>query len=141
MGHFGHFLLETLTSLWPHPSTVDGVVFHLWPSDTYAVPPLPWQGRLLQRAGWNVPVHIVQKAPVQIERLLLPTRAYRLHRGALPEAVSVWEAIAPQRARQLDVFLSRSRLTNDPRRLPGDDALDISLAEQGYLVEIGRAHV
>ena len=136
MGLFGHFLLETLSTLWLDPSRtqVAGLVFHLWPSDGYAMPPLVWQRRLVDRAGWEVPVHLVSQRAVRVEHLLLPTRAYRLHRGGLPEVRSVWDRIAPAQVPDTAVFLSRSRLTKDPRRTPYDARLDSALASAGCLV-------
>lgn len=135
MGLFGHFLLESLSALWPEPDgRVGGIVFHAWPSDHYAVPPLPWQQWMVDQAGWDVPLHLVTDHAVTVEHLLLPTRAYRLHRGALPEAVEVWDRIAARREPEGPLFLSRSRLEHDPRRAAGDHLLDQAFADAGCRV-------
>jgi len=136
MGQFGHFLLETLSALWPDPARerVTGLLFHLWPSDEYAIPPLEWQRWLIDQAGWRVPIRIVAGSTVKVDDLLVPTRAYRLHRGALPQARAVWDRIAPEQPADTAVFLSRSRLRGDTRQAPNDAFLDEALAAAGCQV-------
>lgn len=132
MGQFGHFLLESLTTLWPEATdSYAGVVFHRWPPEPPDVSHHGWQERLVERAGWTVPVHIIGNTHTTVEDLRIPTRAYRLHRGALPEAVRVWERIALTGAPERPVFLSRSRLEHDERRIPGSEQLDQQLASLG----------
>lgn len=135
MVHFGHFLLETLSTLWPKPDrSCAGLVFHIWPADYHAIEPAEWQRWLVRRTGWDVPIHVVGNDVTAVERLLVPTRAYRLHRGALPELVTAWDRIAPTQPAGQPVFLSRSRLAQDPRRTNGDEELDEALAELGIKV-------
>jgi len=91
-------------------------------------------------SGWGVPIHIVRHEHVTVERLLLPTRSYRLHRGALPEAIAVWDRIAPVVDGDTDVFLSRSRLERDARRVTGDEGLDQAFADAGFVVMHPQDH-
>ncbi|MFM8528809.1 MAG: glycosyltransferase family 61 protein, partial [Ilumatobacteraceae bacterium] len=132
MVHFGHFLLESLSALWPEPDpTLSGLVFHIWPADYHAIEPLQWQSWLVTQAGWDLPIRIVGHEPVVADQLIVPTRAFHLNIGALPELVTLWDRIAPLRTPETTVFLSRSRLTADPRRLVGDERLDEELSSLG----------
>lgn len=135
MGHFGHFLLETISSLWPEPDpSFVGLVFHRWPAEREAPVRFDWQNWLIQQTGWDIPIHIIEERPARVQNLCIPTRAYRLHRGALPEAVRVWDRIAPQRPSLGPVYLSRSRLAPHQRTTPGDEALDECMRELGCTV-------
>jgi capsular polysaccharide biosynthesis protein len=144
MGQFGHFLTETLSSLWPTPSDeIDGVVFHqfLWGGSRQR-----WQRRLMRRAGYEPrATRIIGPEPVRVERLLVPTRAFVLNAYALPEAVVPWQRIAASvnvSASRERVYLSRSRYNaaslaagktsrSDPER---DLALDRIFAASGFAV-------
>jgi len=135
MAHFGHFLLESLSTLWPEPDgSYSGIVFHIWPADHHAIEPTEWQRWLVRRTGWDIPIHVVGHDATTVEHLLVPTRAYRLHRGPLPELVAMWDRIAPPQPAGRPVFLSRSRLAQDSRRTNGDEELDEALAELGLEV-------
>jgi capsular polysaccharide biosynthesis protein len=51
MGQFGHFLTETLSTLWPEPADdLEGIVFHafIWGGRQD-----PWQRKLVRRAGYE----------------------------------------------------------------------------------------
>jgi len=137
MPHFGHFLLESLSALWPEPAAnLDGLVFHRWRSRPSSTPSAPtqWQHDLLRRAGWAGGVRFVDAHALTAEQLLVPTRAYRLHDGALPEAVTLWDRIAGSAAAGAPVFLSRARLRHDRRRIRGGEQLDGALADAGVVV-------
>ena len=120
--HFGHFLLEVITSLWPEPGTVQphGLLFHRsfrggLPKNTDApAPPAlsSWQRDMLSFAGYgDLPVLTVQRRRTRVEELTVPSRPLSLRQWAQPEATAVWHRMAaavpptegPQR-----VFLSRS---------------------------------
>jgi capsular polysaccharide biosynthesis protein len=142
---FGHFLVETLTTLWPRPEhRPAGLVFHSsFGRHTVA----GWHRRLVALAGWpDLPIHVVgQDAPVSVERLVVPGRAASLHAWAHPEARAVWESVAggfrgaggPER-----VYVSRAHL-NEQRRAQGhrrpvrtsaayDRELDSVFADHGF---------
>lgn len=144
---FGHFLMETLTTLWPAlPEPPAGLVFH---SNFGKFKISDWHLRFLELAGWgNLPIHVVgREEPVQVERLIIPGRAISLHAWVHPEALQVWGAIAsgfrdaggPER-----VYISRTYL-NDARRREGhrravrttaehDRELDRVFAARGFQV-------
>lgn len=106
--HFGHFLTETLTTLW-HREAVDGILFvPFW----FGREVLDWQTELLALAGRREPVRVVGAERVRVERLLVPERPVIPNGHVRPEAYDVWRSVAsaarsagsPER-----VFLSRSR--------------------------------
>lgn len=149
--HFGHFLLETLTTLWPVPGTLPqtpvGLVFHA--NTTRFGGARPWQTELLELAGWgDLRVRVVAQDPVRVQRLLLPSRALTINGWAHPEAVALWGRIAdatvaaapaetPER-----VFLSRTsfnaglRAAGESTRTSADRdrTLDAVFAAAGFAV-------
>lgn len=150
MQHFGHFLAETVTTLWTAPDAighVDGLVFHKylkrpWSQDD-------WQTRLLELAGYaGLPVRVVDgKAPLRVESLLVPGRSVVAHGWAHQQAREAWDRVAaPYRGGggPPKVFLSRSG-HNEVRRDAGhrsagrstpewDDAVDRAFAAAGFQV-------
>lgn len=155
MQHFGHFVAETLTTLWPDRESlgeVDGLVFHKYLKRPWSED--PWQVRLLELAGYaGLPVRVVDgKAPLRAESLLVPGRAVVAHGWAHPQAVEVWDRVGSSTA--LDrgvghggpakVFLSRAG-HNQARREAGhrsggrstsewDVAVDRAFADAGFTV-------
>lgn len=126
--HFGHFLVEVLTNLWPDPAAVNvsGVLAHRSYRGTVPsrsgrggalkVPELrPWQEDLLALAGYGgLKVRIVRARPVRIDELVVPSRPVLLKSWAQDPAVAVWrrvgEAVSDVSGRTSSkVFFSRSR--------------------------------
>lgn len=109
MGHFGHFLTESLTSLWPDPEPgLEGIVFHQF---VFGGAVKPWQTELVGRTGHRLPVRVVGAEPLKVDRLTVPTRGLVPNGFAYAESAQVWRRIAgtvespsPRR-----VFLSRSK--------------------------------
>ncbi len=107
--HFGHFLTETVTTIWPQ-ERVDGLVAHpFW----FGREALPWQRAMLGLLGHAAAPTVVGPARLHVERLLVPTRPYLPNGYALPEAVQVWRrmaaaATAGQQGEPARVYLSRS---------------------------------
>ncbi|SED00924.1 Capsular polysaccharide biosynthesis protein [Nocardioides exalbidus] len=144
---YGHFLVETLTSLWP---TLDerpaGLVFH---SSFGRHRTSDWQQRLLELAGWgDLTIHVVDRArPAHADRLVVPGRSVALHAWAHPEARDVWQRISAghaERGGPERVWISRTAL-NAARRAEGhrrpirttaeeDRALDDAFADRGFEV-------
>jgi capsular polysaccharide biosynthesis protein len=144
--HFGHFSIETITTLWPR-CAVQGLVFHKYLKRPWAIE--PWQSRLLELCGYgDLPVRVVDaRHPRSVERLLVPGRAVVAHGWAHDEAVEVWDRVAsPFTGRQAPsrVFLSRTA-HNERRRAEGhrsgerttaawDQGLDRIFDERGFAV-------
>jgi capsular polysaccharide biosynthesis protein len=141
--HFGHFLTETLTTLWPE-HRFDGLIYHpFW----FGRKVQPWQRQFLALAGHHGEPHVVGDEAVRVERLLVPTRSFTANGYARPEAVGVWRGIAEalparDRAGSAKVFFSRSSYhaaqaaagRSARRRVPNEVALDAMMAERGYRV-------
>lgn len=153
MMHFGHFLTETVTTLWPEDiRPVRGLVFHRYLSPNPLV--LPWQQHMLDLAGYGgLPVEFVDDEQVRVNELLLPSRALIQHGWARQGAVEVWHRMAeavPEAEPSWSastwparVFMSRTafnermraRGRKDPRSTPEHDAmLDETFAEAGFAV-------
>ena len=133
MQHFGHFVAETLTTLWPDPGSMGelaGLVFHKYLKRPWAEE--AWQRRLLDLAGHaGLPVRVVDgRAGLRVESLVVPDRALVAHGWARPEARAVWDRIAaPGRGRggPSRVFLSRAG-HNEQRRAAGHRSAERSTA-------------
>ena len=143
--HVEHFVTQTVTTLWPTGLDVRGLVFHLY-VDQHSSRVADWQARLLELAGYGgLPVRIVEKAPLRVERLVVPSRSIVLNGWAHRECLDVWRRIGagvPDAGSwPTHVYLSRtasddSRRTQGRReRTPGRDrALDAALAASGFTV-------
>ena len=91
--HFGHFFTETVTTLWPPGLDVRGLVFHLY-VDQRSSEVADWQARLIELAGYGgLPVRIVEKAPLGVEQLIVPSRSIVLNGWAHQECLEVWQRI------------------------------------------------
>jgi capsular polysaccharide biosynthesis protein len=140
MQHFGHFVAETLTTLWPDPAAtgpVAGLVFHKYLKRPRAEE--TWQRRLLDLAGYaGVPVRVVDgRSGVRVESLVVPERALVAHGWAHPEARRVWErVVSPSRGRggPARVFLSRTG-HNQRRREENHRSADRSTADWDRAVD------
>lgn len=123
--HFGHFLTETLTTLWPQ-EPVDGVVFHpFWFGDEQ----LPYQLEALRLLGITTTPVIVGRERVTVERLLVPTRPYLPNGYAAPEALAVFD--------RLREAALRARPATDPGARP-DRVFLSRTAHHRRLAEAGR---
>lgn len=138
MRHFGHFIIETLTGVWPEPEeSFDGVVFH----ELDPAARKPWQQDLLLRTGWagsGLRTEWVDRQPGQteVEELVVPTVGFHLGRSVLGAVRSLWERMMVDTATEGPVFLSRARMGHDQkdRRYDGDLELDALLEARGIRV-------
>jgi capsular polysaccharide biosynthesis protein len=118
--HFGHFSIETITTLWP-VCAVQGLVFHKYLKRPWTIE--PWQLRLLELCGYGgLPVRVVDRRhPLTVQRLLVPGRAVVARGWAHGQAVEVWDRVASSfqgRHAPSRVFLSRTG-HNERRRAEG----------------------
>ncbi|GAB2876291.1 glycosyltransferase family 61 protein [Nocardioides pacificus] len=151
MGHFGHFITETLPTLWPQEPAVEGLVFHRRSTRVRGV--TDWQQRLLTMAGLgDLPLEMVRPRPLRVEHLLVAARPVVMAGWARPEAVEVWRRVAagagaPPRDPSARVYLSRTefnRTQRDGTRPPPrgghrstperDEELDAAFAAAGFSV-------
>jgi hypothetical protein len=90
--HFGHFISECLTNLWPDDLEVDGLVYHRYLTPDPQVADV--HRELLGYAGYgDLPVHIVAGRAAEVERLWVPTRPVTVNGWAHPQAVEVWRRV------------------------------------------------
>lgn len=146
MHQFGHFVTETVTTLWPEPIDVAGLVAHPFTQEPTRY---PWQTDLVELSGYGPPPLVLALEPVRVERLLVPTRPFVAAAYATPMAVQAWERIAeaaigaagtPDPAGS--VFVSRSRFHRragdrprlDTRRLENEEQLDELMRSRGCRV-------
>jgi hypothetical protein len=152
-GHFGHFFIEVLTTLWDDRGDVSGVLCH----QSFRVQPptgeqaamkaaaqTPWQVELLKLAGYgDLPVRIVRQRPVRVDALSVSERPVLLKSWAAPQAVEVWQRISQgvgTSGNNSRVFLSRSRFNahENRRKIIGsaawDQHLDAEFARSGFEV-------
>lgn len=119
IGHFGHFFTETVTTLWPDDLEVEGVVFHAYFGAFKGVQ--PWQEQLMSLTGYgDLPVRVVEREPVWVDRLHVPGRSVVVNGWAYPAAARVWarmlaaagggDPAAPER-----VYLSRTAFNAEQR--------------------------
>jgi capsular polysaccharide biosynthesis protein len=153
-GHFGHFLTETLTNLWPVQAlSADGIVgmrigvrapVSFGSAGIRPLEPKPWMQELLALAGLGGrEILISHLKAVRVERLLVPERPVLIKHWVRPEAVELWRRISDtvgELGASRRVFLSRSRFNatvghggRPPRTDPEWDALmDRSFAAAGF---------
>lgn len=160
MHHFGHYMLETLTSLWPDRVALEesvgpvrGLVFHRF---TQLQPVHDWQETLLAGTGWGgLPIHVVDAEHTRVERLVVPGRSLAINGWALPEAAATWRRIArhvetghpervlrPEPGTERRVYLSRAKFAHREHEsgrkvrvpLEFEDAVDRMMAERGFEV-------
>ncbi|MDO9457204.1 DUF563 domain-containing protein [Nocardioides sp.] len=155
-GHFGHFLLEWVTTLWPEPADLPplaGIITHRPVTGPVRDPRRrlqdatmePWQADLVRLAGHDPDVlRLVHGRDLRVERLVVPSRPVLLKKWAQPEAVRVWrrasEAVGT-RGPDRRVYLSRTRFHADEagsvraRTEASRDAhLDATFAAAGFAV-------
>lgn len=140
--HWGHFLMESLSRLWPvflSNIKVDKIVFasHLNSLDAYA----PNIREALRLAGVIDKVELVTK-PRRFARIVVPQRAISPRHFACREANAVYDAVARQAIAEKGVaktpsrriYLSRTRLPKARANEPGIEWLDRYFAENGFEV-------
>lgn len=154
--HFGHFVVEVLSNLWPEPpADLQGLVAHRTFRGPLTPPPAgpgpqpmdlrPWQADLLALAGYGgLEVQVVRHRAARVERLVVPQRPVVLKSWAAPPAVALWRRVSEavgERGDHERVFLSRTgfhaQATSD-RRDRSDAAwdahLDAAFAAAGFHV-------
>lgn len=141
--HFGHFLIETLTTLWPEEPDVEGLVFHQYLRTAREE---PWMLRFLELAGrGGLPITIVRRRRGRrVEELVVPSRTVVANGWGHPQAREVWDRMAlPFRDEGTSrrVYLSRTSFSEKVRRetpkkarstLERDQGLDRLFAGAGF---------
>lgn len=93
INHFGHFFTESVTTLWPSETAIDGLVFHAYSNAHRAV--APWQQEIVELAGWgDLAIEVVNRSAVRVDELVVPSRAVVVNGWGHDEACAVWQRIA-----------------------------------------------
>lgn len=135
MRQFGHFIVETLTGLWANEDQRSRV-FYL--NFIFGRAEREWQREFLDLLPSPVKYRVAPAELCRVESMTVATRPVTVNVAASARAVEVWERIGQAAGVQPGsadrVFLSRSRLTNDPRASSNDVELDELARELGLLV-------
>jgi capsular polysaccharide biosynthesis protein len=91
-GQFGHFIVETITSLWPLVSgnselPLDGLIFH-----HFSGPRSQWQLDLIRTLS-SRQIEIICRSPAFVEKLFVPTRSYDYQSRISSFAGKVWNEV------------------------------------------------
>lgn len=145
MQGFGHFLVETLPSLWPlvrDEDNVDGICAHRFTSRNTAA----WQFELINLLT-QAPVHVVDDQPCTIEELVIGDRPYHYQQSVSPCAADVWDRISTRAAGDNDyegdpIYISRRKFdaTNlrkgvaSGREFSNGDDVDALFATLGFRI-------
>lgn len=144
MNQFGHFVAETVTTLWPEDTAIDGLVAHPF---VFRAGVAQWQLDLLQLLGMESLPRLIVGAATRVERLLVPTRTFVPNGYATATAGKVWNRIAsavPQAgsSSSAPVFLSRTHWHHRLKELgrpvlrevPNEEVIDGLMASKGIRV-------
>lgn len=109
MHGFGHFLVETLPTLWPmfeDGAEFDGICAHRFNSARLH----NWQFEIM-RLITDLPVRVITGAPAKVEKLTVPSRPYHYQRAISPLAGRAWASIAERIGGNLGapVYMSRTK--------------------------------
>ncbi|WP_242086137.1 DUF563 domain-containing protein [Microbacterium lacticum] len=146
MHGFGHFLVETLPTLWPlveGRDDFDGICAHRFNS----LRTFEWQFDLLGFLT-DKPVHVVDDVPSSYEELIVVARPYHYQVAIHPIATAAWDAIAGRATAgapdedTTPVYLSRSRFQADQesrgvvsgREVRNSEDVDDVFASRGFRI-------
>lgn len=137
--HFGHFLVESFSRLWPAHDLgqIDGICYT--PKRPRRGPDLNgFQRDLLNAFGLPQPVEIVRQ-PTQFERLLIPGQGFGL--GRMITGTATMRAAAHAHFGQSiaadgpeNLYVSRSKLGTQEGAIVGEEVIEARLAEAGYTI-------
>lgn len=134
-GHYGHFLMESLARAWAferHPGLP--VLWHVHAGHRDAGI-AGWQGAILDLLGLGGRAHVLVRAPMRLERVLVPEPGSvlgRLFHPQLAARLAVHRFAPPRPGRR--VWLSRSALRKMGGKIEGEDRLEAVLAGQGWTI-------
>lgn len=143
--HFGHFLVESTSRLWPLPALagdLDGILFI--PKRPSNAKVFRFQQDFARLLGSDLAMRVTS-APLRVERLHVPGQGFGL--GDLAAGTrffrrTMWRhfgrGIAPDGPDKL--YISRSRIADRRGALIAEESLETLLAEHGYEIFHPQAH-
>ena len=129
MAQFGHFLTESLPTLWPDFDG-DGILFTPF---VFGSEVAPWHRTLIERALPGKKVHVVGNG-ARVDDLIIPDRPVVLNDSVATAALSVWRKVADRPHPSRNVFLSRSHLPRNSRWIEDDGLMDDIAEDLGFEV-------
>ncbi|HRO14179.1 MAG TPA: glycosyltransferase family 61 protein [Paracoccus sp. (in: a-proteobacteria)] len=137
-GHFGHFIVETLSRVWALDhldAPVDSLILTPKVIGTYDDALARYQA-IFDAFNVRIPVRLVS-APVRVEELVVPRQGFGMNdlvggSARFRDYVNRWAGhdIAPEGGRK--IYISRSRLPPDRGSILGESRLEAYLAAEGY---------
>ena len=146
MHGFGHFLVETLPTLWPlleDPRGFDGICAHRFNS----LKTFDWQFEIVGLLS-SKPIHVIDDDPSRYAELVVPARTYHYQVAIHPVATRVWDLVSSRAAEGASdsdgpsIYLSRSRFQAEQlangvtsgREVKNSEAVDDVFAAFGFRV-------
>ena len=140
-GHFGHFLLDSLSRAWPYlEGGLQGrkLFFHGWGHPGHWWTEHPWLADIMAALGIAKTDLVNPTEPVRVKRLQIPGRSFQgqtfalqIHQrvcrtigAAILETVDADRASAP-------IYLSKTRLKGGVRRVVNEHQLESFLRQRG----------
>jgi capsular polysaccharide biosynthesis protein len=138
-GHFGHFLLESLSRVWALEGRNERVLFHLPDPIGEEI----W--RVLKLMGVPRDRVLAPERPTLFRTLLCPSPGIELQFAAHPCFLEPFQRLAREVAGQerrssQPLYLSRSRLQTHKRRFDGEAEVAALLEQRGYHVFHPQEH-
>jgi capsular polysaccharide biosynthesis protein len=136
--HYGHFLLETLSSTWA-AREVDGVdhfVFHPFlPEFGTDIP--PYAPPFLEPQGVDMDKLVILDGPQRLERVAIPERLtkinYQIHRRMRDVYAAIRDRVGVDANTPRHVFLSRARLPANRQRI-NEPAVEDLFGARGFAI-------
>ncbi|MBN2524949.1 MAG: glycosyltransferase family 61 protein [Deltaproteobacteria bacterium] len=155
-GHYGHFIIETLSRMWPllerqFDSDEYDIVFNLFGTEKYRTEESVFNSYYGQYLfdGLGIPQHQVKflRRPSLYNEVFVPTNAISLSNYdcfASAEALKMWHHINTQMSKRgtqdwsEKIYITRAHLTNpvQGRRLVNEDDVEQLAREMGYSILI-----
>ncbi|MCL1801194.1 MAG: glycosyltransferase family 61 protein [Promicromonosporaceae bacterium] len=134
--HFGHFILESLTTLWL-PVEDAGIIWHPLFAERQFLD--VFEQALVDLLGWGNSEMKFATHPLRVERLIVPERPVAVNRFVEPEALKVWDTVAEAAPKSNGpypekMFLSRTRFQHDAFPVANDQQLDQAMESLGFSV-------
>ena len=140
MHGFGHFLIETLPTLWPlleEGAKFDGITAHRFNSPRLH----DWQTELVQMI-FPGKIDVIIDGPKMVQELTLPVRPSQYQGHISPVAAKVWDAISAKAgsSNSSRVFLSRTQFEAEQagstrgREYANSAAVDDLFRDKGFTV-------
>lgn len=131
-GHFGHFLLESLSRVWALAKVRRNlpIVWHLQGQTAL----LPWQQEILALLKIPTERFVLVDRPLRFEAMLVPTPGYQIQNVAHPHHVQALTIRQPQVPRHHKLWLSRAKLHAWQAQIGGELEVEALLHAQGWQI-------